>query len=170
MGNDPTRLAHDSPTSRFYRSQYHIRELVRHAQPPVMHELSIAQSITETARKETSSFPAGSLKEIGLRIGALSGVLVDSLEFCFEAITKGTDLESCRMKVEFLPVVATCETCSKTFEVDHFLFACPECQSGAVEVVQGYELEIAYLEVDDAVAQSEELSDHGVRYVEEDSA
>jgi hydrogenase nickel incorporation protein HypA/HybF len=134
-----------------------------------MHELSIAQSIVDTARGELHSHPASTLKEIGLRIGALAGVLTDSLDFCFEAITKGTDLDGCVLAIEHLPVVAECRDCARSFEVEQFFFACPVCNSGAVKVTQGYELEIAYLEVDDAPPGATDFSTNGVHYAEENS-
>jgi hydrogenase nickel incorporation protein HypA/HybF len=131
-----------------------------------MHELSIAQSIVETARGELHSHNASTLRAIGLRIGALAGVLSDSLVFCFEAITKETDLDGCILAIEHLPVVAECQDCNRTFEVDHFFFACPQCDSGAVKVKQGYELEIAYLEVEDTPTEPK-FSTNGVHYAEE---
>jgi hydrogenase nickel incorporation protein HypA/HybF len=134
-----------------------------------MHELSIARTIVETARAERRAQGRGSLKAIGLRIGALAGVVTDSLEFCFEAVTKDTDLEGCSLEVDHLPVRATCSDCGRSFEVEGFIFTCPGCGSGAVDVTQGYELEIAYLEVDDA-PPTPELPNQGVYNVNENSA
>lgn len=134
-----------------------------------MHELSIARSIAETARGESRTRGTGSLKAIGLRIGALAGILVDSLEFCFEAVTKDTDLDGCSLVVERLPVLAECMDCGWSFDVERFLFVCPKCGSGQVQVTQGYELEIAYLEVDD-MASTTESSTNGVHYADENPA
>ena len=133
-----------------------------------MHELSIAQSIVATAREEWYAREAGAIREIGLRIGALAGILADSLEFCFEAITRNTDLDGCKLSIEHLPLIAECTDCNRSFEVERFFFACPGCGSGAVKVTQGYELEIAYLEVDDAPLTREPLT-NGVHYANENS-
>ena len=133
-----------------------------------MHELSIARSIAETARAELHARKTSSLKSIGLRVGALAGVETDSLEFCFEAVTKDTDLEGCSLEVDHLPVRATCSDCGRSFDVEGFVFTCPGCGSGAVEVTQGYELEIAYLEVDDA-PPTPELQNQGIYNVNENS-
>ena len=111
----------------------------------------------------------GKLKAIGLRVGALAGVLADSLEFCFGAVTKDTDLDGCSLVVEHLPVLAKCTDCRHTFEVERFFFACPGCGSREVEVTQGYELEIAYLEVDEA-SSTAQLPTRGVHHVNEDFA
>jgi hydrogenase nickel incorporation protein HypA/HybF len=134
-----------------------------------MHELSIVRYIAKIARGELRSRGSGKLNAIGLRVGALAGVVTDSLEFCFGAVTKDTDLDGCSLVVEHLPVLAKCTDCRHTFEVERFFFVCPECSSGAIEVTQGYELEIAYLEVDEA-SPTQQLPTRGVHHVNEDSA
>ena len=112
--------------------------------PPVGH----AQIYGEI-KAANRNHPDSGLKTIGLRIGALAGILPDSLEFCFEAITKDTDLDGCSLAIDHLPVTAECTDCHRSFEVERFFFTCPAGGSGKVKVTQGYELEIAYLEVDD---------------------
>ncbi len=120
-----------------------------------MHELSIAQSIMEIVLKEADrqSAPAR-VTVIGLKIGALSGILPDALAFGFDAIKKGTPLAGCRLAIEEVPVRGHCRHCDRDFEVRELMFACPHCSSSSIDVVQGQELDIAYIEVDD---ETEEL-------------
>lgn len=134
-----------------------------------MHELSIAQSIAETARGEQRSQRIGTLRSIGLRIGALAGILPDSLEFCFDAITKDTDLDGCSLAIEHLPVTAECTRCGRSFEVAAHYFACPGCGSGDVKLTQGFELEITYLEADDP-APAPGSTINGVHHVDKNTA
>ncbi len=120
-----------------------------------MHELSIAQSIMETVLEEAGrQAPSARVSVIGLRIGALSGILPDALEFGFDALKKGTPLAGCRLAMEEVPVTARCRACGRDFEVRELMFACPHCSSSSIDVVQGQELDIAYIEVDD---ETEEL-------------
>ena len=135
-----------------------------------MHELAIAQSIVASATQEVARRQVGRLKAIGLRVGALSGVLPDALDFSFEAITAETDLSGCSLAMEILPIIATCSDCADQFEVENFLFACPSCQSGGVRVTQGYELEISYLEVEDPVEPTDDLTQNISNHVSADSA
>lgn len=114
-----------------------------------MHELSIAQSIIETVQHEMTARAVPAVTEIGLRIGVLSGVLPDALEFGFEALIAETPLEGCRLEIEHVPAQGQCLVCEKVFEVEEFFFSCPVCASGQVRVTQGYELDIAYLEVEE---------------------
>ena len=58
-----------------------------------MHEMSIAQSIFEIIREEMEKCDSNVLKSVRLRIGKMSGIMPDSLSFCFELITEGTDFD-----------------------------------------------------------------------------
>lgn len=112
-----------------------------------MHELSIAQSIYETVLREMEIRELAEVSTVGVRVGALSGVMADALQFSFEAIIIDSPLAGCKFTIEEIPVHGSCQSCGKAFVVKDFLFCCPICQSGQIEVTQGYELEIAYLEV-----------------------
>ena len=52
-----------------------------------MHELSIVKSILEIVQGNLSSSDESSVKSIRVRVGQLCGVLPDSLEFSFTALT-----------------------------------------------------------------------------------
>ncbi len=58
-----------------------------------MHELSIMQSALSLALDQARQAGAARVHTIRLRIGALSGVVPDALEFAFEALTPGTMAE-----------------------------------------------------------------------------
>ena len=64
-----------------------------------MHELGIAESILTAARHEMALHQARSVSKIGLRIGPLSGVQRESLEFCFGAIIDGTDFAATTLEI-----------------------------------------------------------------------
>jgi hydrogenase nickel incorporation protein HypA/HybF len=119
-----------------------------------MHELSIATSIVETVTMEMQRRNLPRLEKIALRIGALSSVDPEALRFGFEAITAGTPLAKTRLEIEHVPVHGKCHTCGLDFLVEDFIFACPSCQSGQIEVTRGEELEIAYLEIAEREEQS----------------
>ena len=114
-----------------------------------MHELSIAQSIVETVLREMEQRNLNEVRAIGLRIGALSGVMVEALQFSYDVIVKETPLERTRLEIEQVPVRARCNACGNEFQVDEPFFLCPACNSGDVDVLSGQELDIAYLEVDE---------------------
>ena len=78
-----------------------------------MHELSIAQNLIEMA--ETAARDAGAAKvtELHLRLGRMSGVVKESLLFCFDVATEGTLLEGATLEIEDIPIVVYCPTCQE---------------------------------------------------------
>jgi hydrogenase nickel incorporation protein HypA/HybF len=112
-----------------------------------MHELSIAESIVNTVLQEIERKTLPPVQKIVVRVGALSGVVPEALQFGFEAITADTQLAQTKLEIEFVPVQGTCRDCEQTFAVEEFFFACPRCQSGHLDITRGEELDIAYLEV-----------------------
>ncbi len=114
-----------------------------------MHELSIAQSILEIVLREAEKQKPARVVAVGLKIGALSGIYADSLEFGFDAIKMGTPLEECRLEIEEVAIRGQCHQCGHVFDVRELLFACPLCASGSIELKHGQELDIAYIEIDE---------------------
>jgi len=114
-----------------------------------MHEVSIAHSIIQTVLDEKKKNDWAGIRAIGLKIGALSGILPDALAFGFDALKKDTPLESCHLEIEETPVVARCRACAHRFEVEELTFTCPRCASTSLDVEQGQEMLIAYMEVDE---------------------
>jgi hydrogenase nickel incorporation protein HypA/HybF len=115
-----------------------------------MHELSIATSIVETVLQEIQRQNLPPVQTIAVRIGALSAVDPEALRFGFESIIPDTPLAETKLEIEFVPVQGNCRACGQDFKVEDFVFACPLCDSGQIEVTRGEELDIAYLEVEDA--------------------
>lgn len=115
-----------------------------------MHELAIANSIVNTVLLEAEKHNYGSVIAVGLRIGALSDVVPEALEFGFTAITVGTLLEGAKLEIENVPVKGRCCECDSSFDVQGFVFVCPACGSSKTNLEQGQELDIAYIEVDDS--------------------
>ena len=114
-----------------------------------MHELSIANSILNIVLNEIKTKNLPEVKAIGLKIGALSGILPDSLQFGFDAIKLDTALRKTKLEIEEIPIGGRCNNCSKSFEVKNLIFECPYCKSPSINMEQGQELDIAYLEIDE---------------------
>jgi len=113
-----------------------------------MHELAIAESIVNIALREIEQKSITTVQSAGVRIGAISGVNPSALEFSFEAIIVNTPLSGAKLKVEEIPAGGICRACKTAFEVTEFIFVCPHCFSGDLEINQGQELDIAYLETE----------------------
>ena len=68
-----------------------------------MHELSIAEAIINSTLDELGKHGGGKVEEVGLRIGALSGVMPDALEFAYEIAVRDTCLNGSRISMEIVP-------------------------------------------------------------------
>lgn len=114
-----------------------------------MHELSIAQSIVETASEAAENAHATRVHKVNLRLGVLSGAVKDSLLFCYSFSTYGTILEGSILEIEELPVKIYCAACQEIRELpDVQRFRCPVCGAPSGDLRQGKELEIGSLEID----------------------
>ena len=112
-----------------------------------MHELSIAMSIVELAEEETERRGV-QVNAVHLKLGALSGVVKEALLSCYEMACEGTSLQGSRLEVEDVPAVIFCPTCQAQRALSSMqLFCCPECRTPCSEIVQGKELEVVALEI-----------------------
>ena len=113
-----------------------------------MHELGIAQSIVEIAEKNARLQDATRVLAVTVQVGALSGVMAESLEFCFEACCKDTLLDGSELKIEKIPARARCRDCHQEYDLSNFLDNCPACDSAASDMLSGEELRIKEMEID----------------------
>ncbi|HTP13579.1 MAG TPA: hydrogenase maturation nickel metallochaperone HypA, partial [Bacteroidota bacterium] len=68
-----------------------------------MHELSIAQNIVDMVHQYAPTGNGETVKSVRLRVGEYSGVVADSLEFCFSAIVADTPLRGTTLEIERVP-------------------------------------------------------------------
>lgn len=113
-----------------------------------MHELGITQSIVEIAERTARENGGNKVLSVTVEIGALSGVIPDAIEFCFEACAAGTMLEGCQLLIDAIPGRGRCPECRLEQKIDNHSFACESCGALGLERLQGEELRIKELEVD----------------------
>ncbi len=117
-----------------------------------MHELSIAQGMVVAACEalERCESPGSRVRSILVRIGALSGVVAEALEFCYGLTVEGTPLAGSRLVVEEQPVVVYCARCREERTLgDPWRFRCPICDTPTPDLIHGRELELISLELID---------------------
>ncbi len=113
-----------------------------------MHELSIMQSALSLALQTAQEAKARRVYVIRLRVGQLSGVVPDALQFAFEALSQGTLAQGAQLVIEDVPARFWCGTCRREFVVEDLLPECPDCHVPSGELRAGRELEIASLEIE----------------------
>ncbi len=113
-----------------------------------MHELGVAESALELALAQARKAGATRVLRIVIRVGALSGVDPEALQFAFSAILPGTPAEGAALEIDPVAAVAYCPACQKDFSPDtaHF-FECPTCGQLCATIRQGRELDLVRLEL-----------------------
>lgn len=115
-----------------------------------MHELSIAHCIVGTVSASAEESGSGRIREVRLRIGALAGVMKESLLFCYDIATQDTLLAGSILIVNELPVIIFCPVCRLERELPGVQrFRCPVCDTPSGDIRQGRELEIESVVVDE---------------------
>jgi hydrogenase nickel incorporation protein HypA/HybF len=114
-----------------------------------LHELSIAQSIVEAVEAKATECNAARVKGVRLRIGEASGVVTDSLAFCFEMLVSlDPVLAGTQLSIDRVPHRARCPHCAREFDVVNFVAQCPTCKEWSNEVISGTELQIVEMEIE----------------------
>ena len=108
-----------------------------------MHELSITEGVIDGI---CEAVPEGQVSLVTLEIGRLSGVVPDSVRFCFDLCARGTRLEGASLEIVEVPGRARCGSCKRELDVEQLLAACP-CGNPFLEVLRGQELRIRSVEV-----------------------
>jgi hydrogenase nickel incorporation protein HypA/HybF len=107
-----------------------------------VHELSITQSVVEAV---TRRMGAAKVRRVRLEVGRLSGLVPDSVRFCFELVAAGTTCEGALVEIDEPCGYARCRTCGLEFETGDVLPLCA-CGSADVAVEGGRELRIREVE------------------------
>lgn len=113
-----------------------------------MHELSIAMSIVELAKKEAKKQNALQINEIEIDVGKFSGVDIPSLTFVLESIIQHTIMHKCRIQINQIEGKSRCLDCGCEFDAPEIFSICPDCQSYKTQLLSGRELKLKSLIID----------------------
>jgi hydrogenase nickel incorporation protein HypA/HybF len=108
-----------------------------------LHELSIAQAIVDTVSEAVGD---ERVTEVVLEVGALSLVVPDALQFCFELATADTPLAGARLTILQTPGEARCRVCQARVAMRAALGRC-QCGATDLEWLSGEQLKIKTVEV-----------------------
>jgi hydrogenase nickel incorporation protein HypA/HybF len=107
-----------------------------------MHELSIAQDIIDIVFTNVPPEEYENVTVINVKVGEVSGVVPESLEFCFNAIASETSLKNAVLNIEKIPFMFKCNSCNKTSTNEMGIRVCPYCSSTDTTILSGTELEV----------------------------
>jgi hydrogenase nickel incorporation protein HypA/HybF len=115
-----------------------------------VHEVSVALAMADELMKIAEEHRATKISRVKLKVGALSGIVTDSLIFAFDAIKlEHPLLTSASVEIEEVPTVYRCNACGSSFQADDPYFpSCSHCSSIDLELVSGEEQHIDQVEVE----------------------
>ena len=116
-----------------------------------MHELSIASTLVESVLDFANSPPPKKVLKVLLQIGEMTCVEPEQLQFCYEAVTKETEIEDSTLEIERVPAQVACPHCGYAGAPKYWEDAlaaapvvtlqCPTCGK-AVETINGHDCTI----------------------------
>ena len=111
-----------------------------------MHELGIARNIVAIV---SDAARGRKVRRVTLEVGALSGVMTDAIAFCFPVVAEGTVVQDALLDIHEIEGRARCTVCASEFAMPTLYTACP-CGSRQIERLQGGELNIKTMELEEA--------------------
>jgi len=113
-----------------------------------MHEMSLAEGVVQILQDNAVSQGYDRVKKVWLEIGRLSNVEVESMRFCFDAVTRNTVAEGAELEIIQTPGQGWCLACSQGVEINSMYDCCPNCEDVQVQVTGGTEMRVKELEVE----------------------
>ncbi|GGJ27492.1 hydrogenase maturation nickel metallochaperone HypA/HybF [Deinococcus roseus] len=115
-----------------------------------MHEASIALALLEQVSGVLQEHPGQRVKSVTVRIGVLSSVVPEALQFAYPEATQGTLLEGSLLHVEQVQAVGQCPSHQQVTLNLAKGIRCPICDAPIVQLFSGEELELDQLELEEA--------------------
>ncbi|HNY40813.1 MAG TPA: hydrogenase maturation nickel metallochaperone HypA [Bryobacteraceae bacterium] len=113
-----------------------------------MHEAGIAAEILEIAKTQAAEHGHMRVSEVAVRLGEMSGVVAEALEFAFEALRDGA-AEGARIEIKRIPVLARCEACRvESRPGADLVLWCAQC-GRPMKVLEGEELTVESVVLED---------------------
>ena len=113
-----------------------------------MHELSTAQNIIDIIKDNVPSDELKKVKKVIIEFGEISGIIQESLEFCFEAIKDESDLICAKLEIKKIPFSLLCNVCKSETHNNNGLRLCEKCGSTDTKIISGTEMKITQIELD----------------------
>ncbi len=113
-----------------------------------MHEMSLCEGLLQILQTESKKQGYERVKTVWLEIGDMSGVEIEAMKFCFDAVMRNSLAEDAKLEIIHMPGQAWCMQCSKNVTVKQRFDECPDCGSFQLQVTSGDEMKIKELEVE----------------------
>ena len=112
-----------------------------------MHEMSLAEGVLQLMEDAARQQDFAKVTTVWLEIGQLSGVEVEAMKFCFDAVTRDSIADGARLEIIALPGTGWCMECSLAVPMAEVFGECPQCGGHQMQVTGGTEMRVKELEV-----------------------
>ena len=110
--------------------------------------MAIAQSVLDLAFAEAERHRDAKILMIKVKIGEMSGVVGDSLEFAFEVLKKDTPADHTVLEIETVGLILECPECGEfRSSVGELNLICRRCGKG-MQIVAGREMRVEYIDLE----------------------
>jgi len=113
-----------------------------------MHELGITRSVVSIVGEHAQG---RKVLRVTLEVGRLSGLLAESIRFCFDVCAQGTPVQGATLQIVDVEGRGHCSACGAEPELAAPLARCPVCHEPTLRVVAGTELKIKEMETESCV-------------------
>ena len=111
-----------------------------------MHELSIAESVVRVASRHAEG---RRVTKVYLKVGHLRQVVPSALAFSFELVAHGTPAEGAELEMQQVPATGVCKECGEETRLVTFPLVCDSCGSQDLKIIEGEELLVESLELEE---------------------
>jgi hydrogenase nickel incorporation protein HypA/HybF len=112
-----------------------------------LHELSIAESVVRIAGRQADG---RRVTKVQMKVGHLRQVVPSALAFSFELVAHGTPIEGAELEIEQVPAKGRCHACGAESRLGSFPLKCGGCGGYGLEILEGEELMVESLELEEA--------------------
>lgn len=114
-----------------------------------MHEYSIVQNLLELCEQNAANHSCAKITKVVIKIGRLSNVESALLKTAFDTFKEETIAHNAELSIIDQKVIIECKNCSITSELEKNEFCCPACESYDIKIIDGEEMLLMSLEMDE---------------------
>lgn len=109
--------------------------------------MALAEGVLQVIEDAARAQEFAKVTAVWLEIGQLSGVEVEAMKFCFDAVVRDSIADGARLEIVATPGTGWCMQCSQTVPMQEVFGECPQCGSHQMQVTGGTEMRVKELEV-----------------------
>jgi len=113
-----------------------------------MYELCLTEGLLGIVLEHAELAQARYVSRINLVVGEMSGIVCDSVRFCFDLLSRDTIANGAELSFKVDPMEVSCRRCGTVFPLGQSGWECPYCHEWDAQIISGQELYVESIEVD----------------------